>query len=153
MKKGIIVVAVVVVLVVLGVVVFASPQSGNSNDSANTTNTSQTNSLGTQNRNTTNSAPAITSQNAVTITSSGFSPATLTVHKGDTVRWVNASGSQAYVAPDEHPTHQAYPGQWDDAGDGDIANGQEYSHTFTSTGTFLYHDHLRANRTGTIIVE
>lgn len=88
----------------------------------------------------------------VNVTSSGFSPSTLTISAGDTVKWVNQTSSSVHVAPDNHPTHGRYRGIWDDA-EQEITNGESYSHTFTTAGTFGYHDHNRSSREGSIIVK
>ena len=91
--------------------------------------------------------------NQVLVTSSGFSPQTITIKAGESVTWINAAGAGVYVAPDNHPDHTKYQGIWDDDGTGDIANGQEYSQTFQRAGTYTYHNHLDSTVTGTVVVE
>lgn len=101
----------------------------------------------------------------VTYTDGGFSPATISVKVGDTVRFVNNSGSGMWVASDAHPTHTEYDGSStsehcangvNTAGSFDacrqIAPGESYEFTFAKVGTFTYHNHARANHGGTVTV-
>src|SRR5690349_717233 len=46
----------------------------------------------------------------VTFTDSGFSPASITVQTGETVRFLNQSSRGMWVGSDEHPTHTEYDG-------------------------------------------
>jgi plastocyanin len=86
----------------------------------------------------------------VSITSSGFSPSSITINKGDTVKFVNNDTAQHWPASDPHPTHTDYPGF--DALRG-LSNGQSYSFTFTKLGTWGYHDHLNSARHGSVTVQ
>lgn len=93
----------------------------------------------------------------VQYTDSGFSPASITIKKGDTVKWTNASTKNMWVASAIHPTHDVYPttggclGSTFDECKGD-APGSTYSFRFDAVGTWRYHDHINASRTGTVIV-
>lgn len=98
----------------------------------------------------------------VTYTDSGFSPQTLTVSTGDTVRFVNQSSHGMWVGADEHPTHTEYDGtsrneHCPDGGSFDqcvsAGAGGIYEFTFTKPGTFGYHNHVRAADSGTVVVE
>ena len=89
----------------------------------------------------------------VSASSSGFSPGTVTINVGDSVTWTNVGSSQVYIAPNNHPTHVAYAGIWDDDGTGLISAGQTYTQVFKTAGTYNYHDHLNASHTGTVIVK
>lgn len=89
----------------------------------------------------------------VTYTTSGFSPKTLSISVGDTVLWTNATSGSVYIAPDDHPAHKKYEGVWDDTGEGNIASAEDYSFTFTTAGTYTYHNHLNSAQTGLIVVE
>lgn len=98
----------------------------------------------------------------VTYKTGGFSPATITVTKGDTVRFVNESGGDMWVASAPHPAHTAYDGtslsahcfgasaggSFDQCGAGD-----EYSFTFGTAGTWKYHDHVHPSKFGSVVVE
>ena len=89
----------------------------------------------------------------VTVTSSGVSPASLTIRVGDAVRFVNKSGEEVWPASDPHPTHTLCPGF--DARRG-LKNGEEYTLTFPLARTCTYHSHLDPSNSslqGTITVQ
>ena len=100
----------------------------------------------------------------VLIDNSGFSPSSLTIHSGDTVKWTNRKTSASWPASAVHPTHKIYPGS-DIAKCGTssastifdacrgLANGQSWSFTFTQVGSWNYHDHLNPSAWGTIVVQ
>lgn len=88
-------------------------------------------------------------QNAITLTANGFSPANLTVKSGTTVSWVNKSGNTATVNSDPHPSHTAYP----PLNLGSFPDNGTLSLTFNQPGTYGYHNHLNPAEKGTIIVE
>ncbi|MBI4017571.1 MAG: cupredoxin domain-containing protein [Candidatus Aenigmarchaeota archaeon] len=101
---------------------------------------------------------------AVRITSSGFSPKTITVTPGTTVTWTNDDTAAHWVASNVHPTHTVYPGsgigKCDTAQEPaifdackNIPAGGTYAFTFTEKGTWGYHDHLNAGTTGTVVVQ
>ncbi len=95
------------------------------------------------------SPSAMQTKNAVTLTSSGYSPATLTIKAGESVTWTNKSGEDATVNSDPHPTHTAYP----PLNLGSFVDGQSLSLSFPKTGTYGYHDHLNPSLRGIIIVQ
>lgn len=88
-------------------------------------------------------------QNTVTLTQDGFSPATLTVKIGETVTWVNKSGTDATVNSDPHPIHTAYS----PLNLNSFSNGGTLSLKFDKPGTYGYHNHLNASQKGTIVVQ
>lgn len=100
----------------------------------------------------------------ITFTDSGYAPSPLTVKVGDTVKFVNNSGSDFWPASAMHPTHTVYPGsdieKCDtpeevnifDACKG-IAPGGSWEFTFNEAGEWGYHDHLNAKLFGKVIVE
>jgi plastocyanin len=93
---------------------------------------------------------AQTAENLITITTTSFSPDTLTIKVGDSVTWTNSDTKLHTVNSDPHPAHTLYP----DLNDvGNISAGQSKSFTFTEVGTYKYHDHLNPSLVGTIIVE
>lgn len=84
-------------------------------------------------------------------TPGGFSPATIKIKKGQSVKWVNNSGALHQIASDPHPAHDTLPGLF--APD-PINSGDSYTFTFDQAGTYTYHDHLRPfDLKGTVIVE
>lgn len=100
--------------------------------------------------------------NTVEITSAGFSPSTLAIKKGDVVTFVNKGSQASWPASAVHPTHSAYDGtslsehclngaSFDACHR--LNQGESYSFTFDSVGSWKYHDHLNPSHTGTIVVE
>lgn len=105
------------------------------------------------------STPAAT----VTYTNDGFSPATITVNVGDTVRFVNQSTKSMWVGGDQHPSHADYDGTTRQehcaAGTASFdqctgtGSGTTWEFTFDKAGTFGYHNHLGASDSGTVVVK
>lgn len=100
----------------------------------------------------------------VAYTDSGYSPASLTIKRGDTVVWRNNSSRGMWTASAIHPTHKIYPGtdiaKCEDQADGsmfdacaNLSSGQSWSFIFDHGGTWRYHNHTFSAHTGTIIVE
>ena len=82
-----------------------------------------------------------TTTSKVSITSSGYSPASLTVTNGSTVTWTNNDNMAHTVTTTEGSINS-----------GDIAPGSSYTKTFTTAGTYTYHDSHNTNMTGVLIV-
>ncbi len=120
-------------------------------ENPNDTNTENAN---TTNPNTETSTEEDTSLDlgAVTVNYDGakFSPASITVREGDSVTFVNNSSGGMSVASDPHPSHANYP-EFDQYKTG--ARGQKtFTFKFDKAGSWLYHNHLNASATGTVIV-
>ena len=87
------------------------------------------------------SRPAATATKTVRITASGFSPTSVTIKTGDTIKWVNTdtqnhqvvSNNGSFVSPILGP-------------------GKTYSHRFNASGTYRYHDGLNATVKGVVKV-
>ena len=100
----------------------------------------------------------IAEEKTVTYTDSGFSPATLTIKKGETVVFKNQSAQSMWPASAKHPTHTAYPttggciGSTFDACKG-VQPDNSWSFKFEVLGSWKYHDHLTPKDRGTITVE
>ncbi len=107
--------------------------------------------------------PAFT---VITLTGTGFSPSTVTVARGETVRFVNDSSRGMWVGADEHPTHTEYDGTstrehcangTNTTGSFDqctaVQKGDFWDYTFERSGTFGYHNHVGASNTGTVVVQ
>ena len=90
-----------------------------------------------------------TEETMITLTSSGFSPASLTVKVGTKVNFINNSGSSATVDSNPHPVHTSFAplnlGAFKDSG--------TLSITFDKAGTYGYHNHLNATQKGMIIAD
>ncbi|HEV3224121.1 MAG TPA: cupredoxin domain-containing protein [Puia sp.] len=78
---------------------------------------------------------------AISITSSGFSPATLTVVTGSNVTWKNNDTTSHSITSTDGSINS-----------GAIAAGSSYSKTFSSKGTFNYADANKTSMTGVLIV-
>ena len=87
---------------------------------------------------------------AVSYTAAGFSPAVLHVNVGTKVTFTNDSGENLWVASNPHPSHTDYSG-FDSLKA--LKHGETYTFTFNRLGTFGYHNHLRPQMMGTIVVE
>ncbi len=95
----------------------------------------------------------------VTFSDSGYSPSSVTIKKGQKVRFMNNSNRDFWPASAIHPTHSVYPqkslsdclGSSFDACRATPPGGN-WEFQFNEVGTWRYHDHLSANRTGTIVV-
>ncbi|MBI4035879.1 cupredoxin domain-containing protein [Candidatus Daviesbacteria bacterium] len=88
-------------------------------------------------------------QNTITLTSSGFSPTTLTIKAGDKVTWINKSSTSATVNSSPHPAHTDYS----PLNLGSFVDGETLSLTFDKAGTYKYHNHFNASQFGSIIVQ
>lgn len=98
------------------------------------------------------------SDNVITYTDSGFSPGTITIKIGESVKFVNNSSQSVWPASAVHPTHRIYPtiggciGSTFDACRG-LQPEESWSFTFEIKGTWKYHNHLNATQFGTVVVE
>jgi plastocyanin len=86
--------------------------------------------------------PAQAATTTVSIKSTGFNPATVSLNHGDAVTWKN----------NDKTNHQVV------ANDGSFASpiigpGKTWTHTFDNAGTFPYHDAIKASLRGTIKVK
>lgn len=95
----------------------------------------------------------------ITLSDSGYSPASITIKKGDVVRFINNSNRDFWPASAIHPTHSVYPiktskdclGSAFDACRA-IEPGGAWEFRFDEAGTWRYHDHLSASKTGSVVV-
>lgn len=85
----------------------------------------------------------------ITLTSTGFSPAKVTIERGTTVVWTNKSSKVATVDSNPHPVHTSMP----EANLGSFNDGETLDFTFTKPGTFNYHNHFNPTQGGNITVE
>ncbi|HEY1369656.1 MAG TPA: cupredoxin domain-containing protein [Gaiellaceae bacterium] len=85
------------------------------------------------------SAPAQTT--AVSITKSGFRPASITLAAGDTITWTNNDNTNHQVVADNGGFSSAV-----------LAPGSSYSHTFDSAGSSAFHDGLHPGLKGSVAV-
>lgn len=98
----------------------------------------------------------------ITLTSSGFSPKSVTIKKGGTITWVNQSGQAMWIASAPHPTHTGYDGTTESqhcaagytgAAPFDECKGaNSFSFTFSKVGSWNYHNHENSSTFGTVVV-
>ena len=84
------------------------------------------------------------------VTASGmtFSPSSITIDIGDTVRWTNTSGTH-----NVNGTTGTFPSNPESFGNS-LGTGWVYKHKFTIAGTYLYHcnQHFGSGMTGSLTV-
>ena len=85
-------------------------------------------------------APAQAAE-AISITSSGFTPAQATIATGETVTWTNNDTVARQLVADGGAFNSP-----------PIAPGQTYSFRFTRPGTFEYHDRTKTTMKGSVVV-
>jgi plastocyanin len=100
---------------------------------ATTTNTAPTAPSG--------STPSAPSSASVSIPGRSFSPASITIAAGGTVRWSNSDRDSHTVTADS--------GSFDS---GILASGRTFSHTFSAAGAFAYHCEIHPDMRGTVTV-
>ena len=78
-----------------------------------------------------------------------FSPATVTIAPGTTVRWINDAALGHTVTPD----NAAQPGAW--TSQALTTQNQVFDHTFNTPGTYNYHcePHRLDGMTGVVVVQ
>lgn len=95
----------------------------------------------------------------------GYSPKELTIKKRDTVTFTNGSSQPMWTASAVHPSHTVYP-KTDIKNCGNammmdmmfdscvgVPAGGTWEFQFNETGSWGYHNHLRPNHWGKVIVE
>jgi plastocyanin len=82
-----------------------------------------------------------TAASFVSITSSGFDPAQMTVGVGDTVIWANRDAVTRQLVAEGGAFSSPQ-----------IPPGETYTFQFTRAGTFAYHDRLKTAQKGTVVV-
>lgn len=86
----------------------------------------------------------------VSITSTGFVPAALVVHKGTTIIWTNTNNApHSVVANPAYRGHAAAQGLASQI----LGLNETYSYTVTKTGSFGYHDGQNVGDNGTVTVQ
>lgn len=82
---------------------------------------------------------------SIAISDFSYSPQTITVKKGTTVTWTNNDSVSHDVAPDESNSEAFQKSEL-------LAQGETYSFTFNTPGTYAYHCTPHPQMTGTVIV-
>jgi plastocyanin len=136
-SKNTLIIVTIAIMVVVGVSFLVSKVS-KSDSNSTTSNSAKVNA---------NVIPSA----KVSITSSGFNPATLEVNAGTQVSWTNTTDSTQQVAADPHALHNSIP----DFNSKIVLNPNEsYSYTFKKAGTYHYHDEMHPlNWLGIVVVK
>lgn len=82
-------------------------------------------------------------------TDEGFSPQDIIITKGVTVDFINQSNKPMWVASNDHPGHGILS-TFDQFGTADP--GGTYEYTFDTVGVWGYHDHIEADKIGSVTV-
>ena len=87
----------------------------------------------------------------VTYTENGFSPQSIKITKGSTVKFINKSEMPLWVASDPHPEHSDYPEFDTPKANGGKMPGlkEDFSFTFEKAGTWKFHNHTASSDMGT----
>lgn len=94
-------------------------------------------------------APTVTRALTITYSSSGFSPALVSITSGGSLTVKNTSGKDLSFNSNPHPVHTDDT----DLNIGAIGSGAEKTITVTKTGCFGYHNHLSPNEGGKILIK
>lgn len=122
--------------------------------------------------------PQISTKNVIQITDTGFKPSTIKIKSGEVVTFISKATAPVWPAGDTHPTHDAYPSDvYNLAGDqaksfgskacveygirkGDVFDPcklllpeETFTFKFNKKGAWGFHNHIRPEHTGKIIVE
>ena len=85
----------------------------------------------------------------IKLTKTGFDQPKIKIKSGTGITFTNESGASASVNSDDHPTHKLNKflnlGQFE--------SGSAVQAFFTEKGTFTYHNHLKPEQKGTVVVE
>lgn len=91
----------------------------------------------------------VMTEGVVSYTDTGYLPSELTVKKGTKVTFKNDSSGGMWTASGVHPTHQLLPG-FDQLKS--VTKGGVYEYTFTKVGTWKYHNHVKPDDGGIVVV-
>ena len=105
--------------------------------------------LKTPNVHSVDSRPPVKAAN-ILITDNGFTPRSLTVSSGTTVRWINHSSKIHRLASDSYPDPADLHGPFATS---ILKHNAIYEFTFARSGTFDYHDQSNLELKGIIIVK
>lgn len=143
--KAVVIIVVIIAILGGGAAVLSKGSNKDSNTPAQTSAAVSTPTSSS----TTPAASDQTTENTITYTDNGFTPATLTVKAGTKITVKNASSQPLQFDSDPHPEHTDDP----EINIGSIDPGQSQTITVTKTGSHGYHNHLNADDTGTLVVE
>lgn len=139
MNKKVLVIVIVAVIVVGGGVLALALQQPSSAPASQPSSSSNTTDGGGSNT---------VASATITYTDNGFSPSTLTVKPGSTIRVVNQSSGPLQLSSDPHPTHTDNP----ELNMDEIAPGKDGMLTVNKVGNWGYHNHEKESDKGHITI-
>ncbi len=86
----------------------------------------------------------------VLLTASGFEPTEVTISAGDQIEFKTTQDSPFWPASDLHPSHGIYP-EFDPQQE--VSSTDSWTFQFLKNGRWKYHDHLRPQFRGVIVVK
>ena len=148
MKNGVLIAVLMVLVVAAGGIYFFWQNDSNSsapNQATGTTGNSNQIAVGEPNPTTDESSQntSIPKSYDVEIKSYSFSPLTITIKSGDSITWTNLDSAPHTVTSDSGSELDSES----------FSNGNSYSHTFTTAGTYEYYCNIHTSMKGTVIVE
>ncbi len=149
--KGLVIVISIIGILILGLVGYTILSSTHTPDKSTNENPTinepmpdiQENNLPNGQTNPDTNAPTSTQSYNIEIKGSSFSSQELKVKQGDIVHWTNKDSFSHTVTSDSGS----------ELSSSSLSNGEVYTHTFISKGTFAYHCQIHPHMTGKIIVE
>lgn len=159
-SKNVLIAILVIALIAVGAYAFSTNQvAAPSNEAAVEEIVVESNAVVVENEE--DGGPAF---KVITLTENGFFPASVSVARGETVRFINDSSRGMWVGVNAHPTHTEYDGtstrehcvsgtrgtSFDQCAS--VAKGEFWDYAFEKSGTFGFHNHVGASNTGTIVV-
>lgn len=143
----------VALLLLVGVGVYAFTSDADDTKPLTPTTSSDSGSQTSTETKSNTPATSTSSENVstATITFDGntFSPSTITVKSGTTITLNNTSNVPVELSSADHPSHRDNP----ELNMRTVSPRSSGTLTVTKTGTWGYHDHIDASKTGTIIVQ
>lgn len=146
-KKTMTIIGVIAAILIIGGIAFAFSNSNKDNETAEPTPAPAAQSQTTTDETETPSASVMSA--TITYNSDGFSPNSLTVSRGASITVNNDSNRTIQFDSDPHPQHTDNP----ELNINGIPAGKSMTFVVDKTGTWGYHDHLKASERGTIIVQ
>lgn len=139
------VVGIIITLLVLGGIGFFMAKNGEEPAASTAPQSTNADTTETEQSSPDQEPEAAEQTNAVSIRNSSYSPSAITVKKGTTVTWTNNDPIEHDIVPDS--PSDAFKGS-----DGLLANGESYSFTFDTVGTYTYHCTPHPFMKGTVVV-
>lgn len=145
-KSAKILMSIIVIGAIAGVIILLTNKSDNKKASKNTATTQQSQSSDTTSSGSSDQKVAAT----ITYDGTNFSPDTVTINAGETVKVTNSSSNaELSFNSDPHPTHTNNP----DLNVGSVEPGQSKTFSTSKTGTWGFHNHFDPSQHGNLVVK